>query len=268
MNSHLPKLGKLPKREDPRTLKLSAYVDEAKALTVLPRLKPLDLRDAPVAVPMYDNDKLGDCGPAGMAHAVNAWRGAVAKPATVPVLPLQAVIDFYVAVTSAQGAPFDPATGANDTGVVLLDMLKVAAKHGIGGHRIGAYVDVDIRPTSPLYDWAACAFGGLILGLALPSIVQDMRQWTFTPPVKLAGPYMPGSWGGHCVFEDVNNQVGGRGVETWGREMGVSKAFDDVYRDEAWACLSVDQMHGSIDAISGLALADLRSDLKKVRAQG
>lgn len=267
--AELPALGKLAKREDPLTLKASKYIDEGAALAALEKLAPLDVRGK-VSVPMYKNDDWGICGPAGLAHAINAWRAWQAikagKPVPKPLTQAQ-VTAFYVAVTTEMGKPFNPKTGANDTGVVLLDMLKVAASEGIGGHVIGAYVDVDIDPSSPLYDWASCAFGGLILGYRLPTIVQDMRPWTFTPPAKPTGIYLPGGWGGHCVYESANDQKGNREVETWGGEKAVSKPYDDTYRDEAWGILSQDQMDGDVDAISGLSLGDLKSDLQKAKAK-
>jgi hypothetical protein len=271
--SAVPLLGKLPKLEDPRTLKLSKYVDREKALAALPTLKPLDLVGAALEVPMYGNDQWGDCGPAAVAHALNAWVAYIARlnGQSVPQpLPQQAVTDFYVAVTTAMGAPFDPATGANDTGVVVLTMLKVLQSVGIAGYKIGAFVEVDITPGDPLYDWASAAFGGLILGYGLPLAAQAQPNWAFPVPAELTGAYAVASWGGHCVFESANNPAAqpGRKVESWGQELDVSDPFDNAYRDEAYAVLASEQDNaaGTTDGISGLAVGDLQADLSRVQA--
>ena len=63
------KLGKLPYREDSRTLFIANYLT--------PQLPPpppaLDLTRKVKAWPMYNNDQIGDCTCAAAGHMVELW---------------------------------------------------------------------------------------------------------------------------------------------------------------------------------------------------
>src|SRR5579875_309178 len=224
------KLGLLPARRDSRTLKLSRCL-LADKVAQLPKVPPLQVFKAVPEYPMYDNDQYGDCGPAAAAHMIQGWTYATGRDVTPPV---DAVLAFYSAISG-----FDPATGANDNGVVLLDLLRVWANQGLAGDKVLAFVEVDVDDQD-VYDWAACAFGGLLLGYQLPTACQDGRHWTFNPTNDAADPpesLVPGSWGGHAVCECENPGPGGgdenRAVVTWGAVMPKSVAFDRAYRNEA-----------------------------------
>ena len=130
------KLGKLAKRHDPRTLKLSNYV--SKAGIVIPT-QPLteDWMSKVQEWGMMVNDQVGDCAVAGPGHIIlrdTTYQGAPFRPSDAQIIKAYSDISGY-----------NPSTGDNDNGCVILDVLNYWRKIGIGGHQIKAFVEVD-RP--------------------------------------------------------------------------------------------------------------------------
>ena len=243
------KLGRLPVRHDPRTLRLARYIDPAK----LPEPPAgLDLAAAVGDWPMYGNDRLGDCTTAAAGHMVEAWTAAAGGSAIE--VSERAVLDAFEHVKLV-----DPATG--EEGAVELDVLRFWRKRGIGGHRIGAYAAVSLHDEH-LVRAAAWLFGGLYIGLAMPLTAQRQHVWSWTG--SLRGPARPGSWGGHAV-DVVGYDAGSLTVVTWGRLQTMSWSFWERYCDEAYAIISTDFLaHGR--APNGFDLAALEADLKLVTA--
>jgi hypothetical protein len=241
------KLGKLPVRHDPRTLRLARYVDLAK----LPEPPgELDLAAAVADWPMYGNDRIGDCTVAAAGHMVEAWTAAAAGAALE--IGEQAVLDAFDHVKIV-----DPRTG--EEGAVELDVLRFWRRRGIGGHRIGAYASVSLHDER-LVRTAAWLFGGLYLGLALPLTAQRQQVWSWTG--SLHGPARPGSWGGHAV-DVVGYDAGGLSVVTWGRLQLMSWSFWERYCEEAYCIISPDFLARG-KAPNGFDLAALRAELKLV----
>src|SRR5437868_3075365 len=194
------KLGKLPVRTDVRTLRLARYVD----LMQLPPPPPaLDLADRVAEWPMYANDRLGDCTTAAAGHMIEAWSAEARGHATE--IPESVVVAAFERVKVV-----DPRTG--EEGAYELDVLKYWRAQGIGRHRIGAFARVATHDT-PLVRTGAWLFGGLFIGLALPLTARGQTVWDWTG--SLAGPALPGSWGGHAV-DVVGYDRDGLTVVTWG----------------------------------------------------
>jgi hypothetical protein len=244
------KLGKLPVRLDVRTLPLPRYLDRSK---LPPPPAEIDLATAVGEWPMYANDRLGDCTTAAAAHMIEAWtapiRGAAVELSEGDVL---SAFDDVKQV--------DPATG--EEGAVELDVLVYWRKHGIGGHRIGAFARVPVWDHG-LVATAAYLFGGLYIGLQLPLTAQRQETWDWTN--RLVGPAKPGSWGGHAV-DVVGYDEEILTVVTWGRLQQLTWSFWDHYVDEAYALLSVDFLDTEGTAPNGFDLRALKEDLKKVTA--
>lgn len=246
----MKKLGKLKKRVDRRTFKLSRYLQPDR-LTLPPR--ELDWgRDQ---YPMFRNDQIGCCTVAAAAHMIGDWS---AMCHTGYTLTDQDVIKAYSAVSG-----YNPATGANDDGAVMLDVLNYWRQKGIGGHKILAYAEAD---TSNIVECmlASWLFGGLYLGLALPVSADRQRIWDIIPggPVGAGEPY---TWGGHAVRMCAYT-VGWSTVATWGERQLATWQWLLTYADEAYAVLSVDWLaHGGGAAPNGFNLAKLQSDLALVQ---
>jgi hypothetical protein len=243
------KLGKLPVRTDARTLRLARYVDRVR---LPPPPASLDLTAGVDDWPMYANDRIGDCTTAAAGHMIEVWtaegRGRAVEIAEASVLH---AFDRVKIV--------DPLTG--EAGAVELDVLRDWRKHGIGGHRIGAYAAVALHDHQ-LTRTGAWLFGGLYIGLSLPLTArqQDVWDWTGSP----VGDAAPGSWGGHAV-DVVRFDDGGLTVVTWGALKQLTWSFWDHYCDEAYCILSSDFVAKG-EAPNGFDLATLKADLELVTA--
>jgi len=243
------KLGKLPVRVDVRTLALARYVDTTK----LPSPPATFSETAGVRDwPMYDNDRIGDCTIAAAGHMIEAWTAAAAGQAVE-------VSDADVLAAFDRVKQVDPQTG--EAGAVVLDVLNMWRKTGIGGHKIGAFARVSLTDGS-LVRSGAWLFGGLYLGLELPVTAQQQETWDWTG--SLTGPAAPGSWGGHAV-DIVGYDGTGLTFVTWGALKRMTWSFLDRYCDEAYCLLSSDFLDNG-EAPNGFDLDALKADLTLVTA--
>ena len=155
------KLGKLPPREDARTLLIDNYFTRE----LPPPPAVIDLSSKVSSWPMYDNDKIGDCTCATAGHMIQLWSSLMGKQATPTT-------DQIVAMYEKVGR-YDPDAGSGDdnptdNGAVELDVLKWWRSHALDSYRIQAFAYVKptendhVRQTLQLFD-------GVYLGIALPT---------------------------------------------------------------------------------------------------
>lgn len=246
----LMKLGRRTPVHDKRTLQLAKYI--AGPSQAPGSLDYASFKGAPIAFNMAMNDRIGDCTIASIANLVHAWTTiGKHRPATISDA---AILTAYRKVSG-----YDPAEPDTDRGAVELDVLRYWKKHGVGGHKLGAYASVEIGSPALVRD-ALWLFAGLYAGVALPRSAQDQSVWE-VPPGGPVGDGAKGSWGGHAV-PIVGYDPRGLTVVTWGATKRVSWGFFNAYFDESYACLSPD----FLDPASGLApsgfdVAQLRRDL-------
>lgn len=205
------RLGKRPPKLDSRTLRLARYIVKLPA--------PPERIDHVSRVsnwPMFLNDELGICGPAGAAHQIQSW-SAYADRGTITLTDAQ-VKKFYYGIT-----------GGADSGVYLLDMANAWRKTGIGGDFIEAFVSVN--PNLDELKLTIQHFGSAGIGLSLPD------QGTFGPWDRTYGPPNPNN--GHYVcavgYDDTLRMIY---VISWGTVMRMSYDFFIKYCDEAYAFLN------------------------------
>lgn len=245
------KLGKRMPLLDHRTLRVKRYINKA-ALPPPPIAIEWD-KKVP-SWPMYFNDMIGDCVPAGAGHTVQLWTG------NANVLFTPAPNDILNIYESAGGYnPDDPST---DQGMFLLDMLKYWKKVGVSGHKLAGYMamSIPVGASQPIGPGASVwppksqgspkmwdelkqivdIFGTAYIGLQLPLTAQDQVGNIWQVPKN--GPFRngsPGSWGGHCV-PIVGYLPHAVLCVTWGAIQLISWSFLFYYMDEAWAPLSPD----------------------------
>lgn len=156
---------------------------------------------------MYDNDKLGDCVIAGMAHVVGVLTGNSGTPPFI--YKNQQIVELYSAIGGY--VPGDPST---DNGCDEQTALNYWENKGApaGSHRIAGFLAVD--PTNPEeYRTALWLFENLYFGLELPD------EWINPFPSAsgfvwdVAGPPDPDN--GHCVVGVGYNEKGVT-INTWG----------------------------------------------------
>jgi hypothetical protein len=244
------KLGKKYAKYDHRSLKLSSYLPD----TLPPIPETVDF-SAKVKVPWGQmlNSELGDCTCAAAGHLILQWT-ANAGVAVIP--PDSSILEAYSAITG-----YNPSDPSSDNGAVELDVLNYWRQNGIGGHKIGAFALVSPHNHDHVKA-ATYLFGGLYIGVQLPSSAQGAEVWD-VPSCGLTGEGEPGSWGGHAV-EVVAYDQNGLTVITWGQKMRVTWAFWNAYCDEAYAILSNDFLVGGTQTPEGFALSALNADLQSV----
>jgi len=233
MPGSLYKLGKLPKRDDDRTLLLATYLTP-----VAPTPPPaVDYGAAVAEWGMLGNDTVGDCALAGQAHADMLW-AANAEHLQLPITTAM-VLRAYSALTGYDPAAGGPGGNPTDRGTVLLDALKYWRKRGIDRQTIKAFVEVDPRSIEHA-KLAIDLFGCLYVGVELPDAVLPegpgaLPAWTVTPdgsPRRAPNPH-----NGHCVVY-AGYDAAGPTVVTWGTTVKASWAFHEAYCDELYAMLS------------------------------
>lgn len=248
------RLGKRPRRVDPRTLRLARYLTPA--LPSPPASVDWQAKIPAGDLPMDANDRLGDCVVAASAHTITDWTANVGSP-VVPTL------DQVVAL-------YDRLSPDND-GVVILDFLngwRSGYALGPATNALTGYAAVNPALPNEVRQSIAL-FGVCFIGLELPNGVVDSPDpltvpWTVPPSGAIGPTWAPNPQNGHCVpllGYDANQLY----LATWGAVIPASWGFIAAYCDEAYALLSdQDWLSSRGAAPNGLDLAQLRVDLQSL----
>jgi len=236
------KLGKAPARRDRRNLKFAALL---RAPVKVPAEYDFDLAHPGIPVPMFANDRYGDCVIAGRAHQTLRFE-LLEQGARLTITDAEVIAEYL------------DETGGEDTGLVVLDSLTrwrrdgwIAARKR---YRIAAFTELD-RAARREVQQAIVLDVGVGIGLALPRSAQAQFQ-SGKPWDVVAGPSgAVNSWGGHYVHVPGYTTRGPVCV-TWGQKHQMTWAFFAKYCDEAY---------GIIDAADSAKLARAL-DLAALRA--
>ena len=158
---------------------------------------------------VYENDKLGDCVIAGMAHVVGVLTGnAGPKPALYSneqIIKLYSAIGGYV--------PGDPATDQGcDEQTALNYWENNGAASSTGAHKIAGWMTVDATNPEECRT-ALWLFENLYFGLELPDAWVNPMPSASGFVWDAAGPPVPEN--GHCVA-GVGYTAAGITIDTWG----------------------------------------------------
>jgi hypothetical protein len=166
--------------------------------------------------PMYANDRMGCCTIATVGHAIQST-STYGQGATITV-PERSVVAKY-----AQLSGYDPATGANDTGLVVQHVLNDWRKNGLDGHKALMFAEVDHRDRAEILT-AIGLFGWVYLGIDFPDTAMDQfnrgERWEVVPGARLEG--------GHAIPAGAYTSSGYQ-VVTWGRLQEMSNEFFERY---------------------------------------
>lgn len=246
----LGKLDPYPEDTHPR-VKLADHLIPA-SLPVVPPV--VDYASRVKVWPVYLNNQIGDCTCAGLGHAVQAW---TAYTKGLVTLPDSAILNVYEAMG------YDPRYPATDQGAVEHDVLAWAQQHGIGGHKILAFAQVNHRDPEEM-KLALHLFGSVYMGAKMPqsSLLQTGagQPWTVQTGSPVAG--------GHCfVLQRWDTSTFPMEVVTWGQMQDMSVEFWLDYGDEAWAVISEDWFNYNGQSFTGLELPELGDDFALVTGQ-
>jgi hypothetical protein len=236
------KLGKKPPKVDAKRLKLGRYLLPG----MLPAPSSQDWVGAITDWGMMLNNELGDCVFAGIGHAIQTW--SANNSGTEVTVPDSGILSAY-----ELWAGYDPANPDTDQGAFEVDVLNRWRQEGFQGHALRAYADPDPGNIEHVKQ-AITIFGGVYLGLALPTSAQSEDVWADTSGE-------PGTWGGHCVWVPRYDSDGPTCV-TWGELKRMTWDWFVKYCDEAHALMSDDFLRPSNFSASGFDLGQLEADLQ------
>ena len=240
------KLGKKPPKFDSRTLRLADYVTLPKYPVEYEWTKPV------TGFGMMKNDTLSNCVPVGIAHAIQTWSANTGKQV---IISDDDVVKEYSLMSG-----YNPTTGENDNGCVMLDALKHVFNNGFAGHGIKAFVSVNLSNIE-LVKFAIYNFGGVLEGLALPLSSQGANSFVMPLPGQNG---QRGSWGGHCVY-GPDMLAAFHKVVSWGELMQMDWPFLTTYCDEGYAIIGNDFIVDDESPVK-IDMTQLLSDLKTVTA--
>jgi len=246
-------LGKLAPKVNKKTLMFSKYLRGTP-----PPIPPVKLwREYKVDQSnwgMYGNDTIGDCTCAEVAHMlmlVTAHTGSIVVPPTADVIAM------YSAITG-----YDPATGANDNGAAISDVLNYWQTTGLSGHKILGWVQMDQTNLTAVKQ-AIYLFGGVDLGVNLPNSAMDQTNANETWDVVADD---GGIDGGHSIPLFGYGSVGTNCV-TWGQRQEMTWEWFSKYCDECYAVITQDWINKASGlAVNMLNIEELNADLQELRA--
>jgi hypothetical protein len=247
------KLGRNKPVNKPRLVLDSYFHVEALATPAV-----VDFASEVVAWPMYGNDQIGDCTAACVGHQIQAWTRYTGTEVDIPEPD---VIQLYSAVSG-----YDPATGANDNGAVIQDVLTYWRKSGVpvAGHKILAFAQ--LKDLSKVHD-ALWMFGSVYLGINFPQSAMDQfnadQPWDVSGDGTIVGGHaIPLQYASVGAIESVQYEV-----VTWGKLQGMTQAFLDTYVEEAWVIITNDWLDKNGNSPEGLDLQALGADLAQLTGQ-
>lgn len=249
------KLGKLPAKEDPRTLKLSVYDVDLPTPTKIFGFGSLYENWG-----MLGNDKYGDCVFAGAAHETMMWNKL--RGGTDVKMSTQNTLLDYSDVTG-----FNPQFPNTDQGTYVIDALHYRQHTGIrdaagNRHQIAAYVELEPGNFDQAIQ-ATYIFGAVGIGFMVPESI--FEQWDNGEYWDVVNDGNVPIVGGHYVPSVGSRNSSARiTIVTWGRRWQMTRRFYERYVDEAWVMLSEEQIRADGGGIHGLNIDKLREDLAAI----
>lgn len=238
-------------------------------LTAIPLTKDVDRSSQVAQIPMYLNDKLGDCTIAGGGHFLGAQAVYAGYPE--PLFSDQVITTAYSAVSGYVPPPSsDPGgPGENDNGAACADVLEHLRTVGMLDttgklHKLAGWAAIRDVTDEALLGTALSVFGTVYLGINCPESAEDQfgqgRPWTVVPGSPDAG--------GHCVVMQRRYPVGSStGVDewwTWGARQRVTFPFVSQYLREAYVPVSQDWIRACGTTPDGINLTQLLADMSMV----
>jgi hypothetical protein len=226
------KLGKLPARHDDRTIRLrSIFMD--RVLPTVPDSFDVDQALAlSIPLPMFGNDKWGDCVMASRAHMTLRFEGF--EQSKILAIKDSEVLNEYWK-EQQRCSLLRLLIRHPDNGLNELDSLKAWRKGWkAAGKTYDIYAFAGIDWKIPQEIMASISFlRGAYTGVALPVSAQAQTGPGLVWDVDTTADGEPGSWGLHSIYLKAYNKVGPTAI-TWGALQQMTWAFVDRYFDEAY----------------------------------
>jgi len=254
------KLGRLPRRHDPRVPHLSSLLA---GQTVAPPPAQINWSTGINAsqLGMMANDTLGDCTCAAVYHALQIWSFNAAG--TVVTQPDSDVIALY-----EDACGYNPQAGGEGPGgneqTVLTYLLNSGAPTGATGqsvNKISAFVEVDPRNLDDVKNTIADC-GVAYIGLNVPAFIMPANE----PPPTVWNVEKSNTKiiGGHAVVL-VGYDANGANFISWGAYYTMTWAFFAKYVDEVYAIADQTWINAKGTTPGGLSLAALEAQMQALK---
>ncbi len=246
------KVGAIPSRDDPRTLKYSAV---HKALIAENALRPpvphYDNRNKkfqPSSWPILGNDRYGCCTFAAIVRLImlrSANRGKFLSVRDEDVI--KAYLDF---------------NNGQDVGAMPIDVLTWFRNYGV---KLSDGTVLKVDTFARCWSLTECrsalqTFGGLYVAASLPKRLDEDRdnRLELTPTEKRTSLDVPGSMGGHAY-----NIFGGQHREDfavmWTDDLVEEEDWTNYYRQEAWVFIDNQQPDDTLRKVMNEQLTALKT---------
>ncbi len=247
------KFGKLPPLNDPRTFRLSGYLQKEN-LPPIPKKFNWGKKIKQDNWGAMGNLKINNCTSATAGHLIMAWTvntGRLKRPTD------EAIIKAYSAASG-----YDPKKPEKDEGVEAIKFLNYWRKNPISGNQIIAFAKLEEKNREQLMQ-TIYLFGGCYVGINLPKSAQRQynttKKWTIPRGGKKSDA-KKGSWFGHAIlitgYKDEELRI-----ITWGKEMIMTIDFWEAYSDESYAVFSEAFIRND-KTPTGVDVAILRNDIE------
>lgn len=216
------RLGAKPAKRDPRNFKMAELLAKPKKPPVA---YDFDKVHPGIPMPMFGNDRYGDCVIAGRAHQTLRFEDAE-QGKVIPITEKDVLNEYFLE------------SGGQDTGLYILDSLNHWRKDGwmAAGKKyfIEAFAEIDPK-NHDLVKQTLSSNIGVYIGMAMPDNWQDAlnkgKAWTDTSePMN--------EYNGHCVYLPAYDRSYLTCV-TWAQRQKMSWKWWDKY---------VTEVYGVIDA--------------------
>lgn len=241
------RLGLAPKQVDKRTLRYRAL--RAPGVWRPPAAWSWDgEHPGAVPVPMFANDRYGDCVIAARAHQTLRFEAAEVG-APPPITDEEVVAEYFAE------------SGGIDAGLVMLQAMRAWRAGWVAGgatYTIHSFLEVVAQDHDEVRE-AMVVGTGLQFGARLPLSAAD-QMGVGAPWDLVAGPRgAAGSWGGHAILACEYDAAGVTFI-TWGKRQRATWAWVDAYADECYLAIDDVDRAGVAAAVPALpaALAAIR----------
>lgn len=191
---------------------------------------PFDDWTGSIRYSWFKNNELGCCTITAIAHIIEQRCALIGEKCKITD---DDIVRAYARVTGYDGTP------ATDNGGQMRDALKYAQKYGIGGHKIGPYMAINVSDPNELRA-ALHSFGSVYIGGDLPKRITEQGN-TWAIPKQTDARDRPRSLGGHAWMLSGYDAIG-----WWSMPWVSVTAFPDdwaltyldegyVFFDDLWA---------------------------------
>lgn len=240
------KLGKLPPKNDPKTLKFKSYLS-----SLPPTPTAIDWSGKVSNWGLLGNDQWGDCTCAAAMHLEMLWSSQAGTTVLQP--NTQETLAAYTSITG-----FNPADPNSDQGANEETVLQWWYKNSFGvGKPILGFMSIDPTNLSHIKS-AIQIFGGVYAGIQVPNNAQDQ----FQQGLPWSGP-ANGIEGGHAIPLVAYDPTYVTCI-TWGAKQKMDYTWLGQNLEECYVVVSPDWLNAHDSAPSGFNLTQLWTDLHQL----